>query len=194
MAVVAILHHRVKLVAIICINRMDPILQLYGGYGLPQAPTAGPAAEPAALPHIYGWGAPPLGLAPVPAAAPLPVQVPPPPLLGSSFGGKSDGHGGYSTELKSSPFTASIPPVANAAPAAPAGGRLSGFASRSFNTTPRNSNANESTAPVQVPVVLLLVGTGDEVAEGFGDATVITKATTTTAQQTERCDSRRRLL
>ena len=93
MAVVAILHHRVKLVAIICINRMDPILQLYGGYGLPQAPTAGPAAEPAALPHIYGWGAPPLGLAPVPAAAPLPVQVPPPPpppppLSGSSLGGK----------------------------------------------------------------------------------------------------------
>ena len=175
--------------AIIRINRIDPILQLYDGYGLPQAPTAGPAAGPVALPHIYGWGAPPLGLAPVPAAAPLPVQVPPPPLLGSSFGGKSDGHGGYSTELKSSPFTASIPPVANAASAAPAGGRLSGLASRSFNTTttPRNSNASASTAPVQVPAILLLVVTGDEVAEGFGDATVITKATTTTAQQTG-CD------
>lgn len=124
MAVVAILHHRVKLVAIIHINRMDPILKLYGGYGLPQAPTAGPAvgpaAGPAALPYIYGWGAPLLGLAPVPAATPLPVQVPPPPpLSGSSLGGKSDGHGGYSAGLKSPPYIASIPPVENAAPAAP---------------------------------------------------------------------------
>ena len=41
------------------------------------------------------------------------------------------------------------------------------LASRFFNTTPRNSNANASTAPVQVPVPV--VGTGDEVAEGFRD-------------------------
>ena len=69
------------------------------------------------------------------------------------------------------------------------------MASRFFNTTPRNSNGSQQ-VPVRTNESFMPTheeyDTVDEVAQEFGDATVITEAnTTTTAQQTGR-DSRRR--
>ena len=91
--------------------------------------------------------------------------------------------------------SASTTPAAARASASPLGG-LSGLASLFFNTTPRNSNASQQ-VPVRtnesfMPTHEEYDTTVDEVAQDFGDATVITEAnTTTTAQQTGR-DSRRR--
>ena len=77
------------------------------------------------------------------------------------------------------------------------------MASRFFITTPRNSNASQERVHVPprnsntsaesfMPTHEEYDTTVDEVAQDFGDATVITEAnTTTTAQQTGR-DSRRR--
>ena len=94
--------------------------------------------------------------------------------------------------------SASTTPAAASASASPLGG-LSGLASRFFNTTPRNSNASQERVHVPVPTTESFMPTHeeydttvDEIAQDFGDATVITEAnTTTTAQKTGR-DSRRR--
>ena len=93
----------------------------------------------------------------------------------------------------------STTPAAEASASASPLGGLSGLASRFFNTTPRNSNGSQERVQVPVrtnesfmPTHEEYDTTVDEVAQDFGDATVITKAnTTTTAQQTRR-DSRRR--
>ena len=176
--------------------------------GAPQPPQAAPGAPPPyggnpGLPSVappYGWGAAGAGSLPLPVPVSLPTPPPPPPPPPRRPWGSSQGGGtATGTGLKSPPqytASASTTPAAEASASASPLGGLSGLASRFFNTTPRNSNGSQQ-VPVRtnesfMPTHEEYDTTVDEVAQDFGDATVITEAnTTTTAQQTGR-DSRRR--